>query len=150
MIYSCGTEVPCRELAPPVIVDRPVRPFLPLADGTADFCLGIFMALNKQWWAHLGSNQGPTGYEPVALPVELWALSAFPAPANTPVPEGQAVPDAFDCYTRKGSLSMVYFETSLRTLLRGGLIIFFPEDAGNGRGASRRVDSRSSRVSSSV
>ena len=25
------------------------------------------------WWAHLGSNQGPTGYEPVALPAELWA-----------------------------------------------------------------------------
>ncbi len=25
------------------------------------------------WWAHLGSNQGPTGYEPVALPTELWA-----------------------------------------------------------------------------
>jgi hypothetical protein len=25
-------------------------------------------------WAHLGSNQGPTGYEPVALPTELWAL----------------------------------------------------------------------------
>jgi hypothetical protein len=24
-------------------------------------------------WAHLGSNQGPTGYEPVALPTELWA-----------------------------------------------------------------------------
>ena len=22
-------------------------------------------------WAHLGSNQGPTGYEPVALPAEL-------------------------------------------------------------------------------
>ena len=21
-----------------------------------------------KWWAHLGSNQGPTGYEPVALP----------------------------------------------------------------------------------
>ena len=28
------------------------------------------------WWAHLGSNQGPTGYEPVALPTELWALQA--------------------------------------------------------------------------
>jgi hypothetical protein len=24
-------------------------------------------------WAHLASNQGPTGYEPVALPTELWA-----------------------------------------------------------------------------
>ena len=24
-------------------------------------------------WAHLASNQGPTGYEPGALPTELWA-----------------------------------------------------------------------------
>ncbi len=29
------------------------------------------------WWAHLGSNQGPTGYEPVALPAELWARVDF-------------------------------------------------------------------------
>ena len=28
-------------------------------------------------WAHLGSNQGPTGYEPVALPIELWALAIW-------------------------------------------------------------------------
>ena len=28
-------------------------------------------------WAHLGSNQGPTGYEPVALPTELWARMGF-------------------------------------------------------------------------
>lgn len=28
-------------------------------------------------WAHLGSNQGPTGYEPVALPAELWARLLF-------------------------------------------------------------------------
>ncbi len=27
-------------------------------------------------WAHLESNQGPTGYEPVALPAELWAPTA--------------------------------------------------------------------------
>ena len=27
-------------------------------------------------WAHLVSNQGPTGYEPVALPTELWARHA--------------------------------------------------------------------------
>jgi hypothetical protein len=31
----------------------------------------------KEWWAHLGSNQGPTGYEPVALPIELWALTIY-------------------------------------------------------------------------
>ena len=29
-------------------------------------------------WAHLGSNQGPTGYEPVALPAELWAHNSRP------------------------------------------------------------------------
>ena len=28
-----------------------------------------------KWWAHQDSNLGPTGYEPVALPAELWALS---------------------------------------------------------------------------
>ncbi len=27
----------------------------------------IRSALPKKWWAHLDSNQGPTGYEPVAL-----------------------------------------------------------------------------------
>ena len=27
------------------------------------------------WWAHQDSNLGPTGYEPVALPAELWALA---------------------------------------------------------------------------
>ena len=26
------------------------------------------------WWVHLGSNQGPAGYEPVALTAELWTL----------------------------------------------------------------------------
>ncbi len=26
-------------------------------------------------WAHQDSNLGPTGYEPVALPAELWAHS---------------------------------------------------------------------------
>ncbi len=25
------------------------------------------------WWAHLDSNQGPTGYEPATLTAELWA-----------------------------------------------------------------------------
>ena len=27
----------------------------------------------QKWWAILGSNQGPTGYEPVALTSELMA-----------------------------------------------------------------------------
>jgi hypothetical protein len=30
--------------------------------------------LIKMWWAHQDSNLGPTGYEPVALTTELWAL----------------------------------------------------------------------------
>lgn len=34
--------------------------------------------LLKFWWARQDSNLGPTGYEPVALPTELWArMSAF-------------------------------------------------------------------------
>ena len=36
---------------------------------------GIHPEPPEKWWAHLGSNQGPTGYEPVALPIELWALA---------------------------------------------------------------------------
>ncbi len=43
------------------------------------------------WWAHLGSNQGPTGYEPVALPTELWALQMQAALAASFRPLG-AVP----------------------------------------------------------
>ncbi len=35
------------------------------------------LAFQLLWWAHLGSNQGPTGYEPVALPIELWARHYF-------------------------------------------------------------------------
>ena len=31
----------------------------------------------SKWWAHQESNLGPTGYEPVALPVELWAPSRY-------------------------------------------------------------------------
>src|SRR5262249_32758375 len=34
------------------------------------------VAVHVSWWAHLDSNQEPTGYEPVALPVELWARNA--------------------------------------------------------------------------
>ena len=33
----------------------------------------LFIIVLTKAWAHLGSNQGPTGYEPVALPTELWA-----------------------------------------------------------------------------
>ena len=29
------------------------------------------------WWAHLGSNQGPTGYEPVALPLSYRPKLAY-------------------------------------------------------------------------
>ena len=31
--------------------------------------------LPSPWWVHLDSNQGPAGYEPVALTAELWTLS---------------------------------------------------------------------------
>jgi hypothetical protein len=34
------------------------------------------VCINTDKWAHLVSNQGPTGYEPVALPTELWARHA--------------------------------------------------------------------------
>lgn len=27
------------------------------------------------WWTHKDSNLGQTGYEPVALPTELWVLA---------------------------------------------------------------------------
>ena len=37
----------------------------------------VFTAKYELEWAHLESNQGPTGYEPVALPAELWALTAL-------------------------------------------------------------------------
>jgi hypothetical protein len=32
-----------------------------------------WLGLQPIQWAHLDSNQEPTGYEPVALPIELWA-----------------------------------------------------------------------------
>ena len=37
------------------------------------FIAVVYTHIYAKWWAHLGSNQGPTGYEPVALPAELWA-----------------------------------------------------------------------------
>ena len=50
------------------------------------------VALNGQvrstvWWAHLDSNQGPTGYEPAALTAELWAPQG-PQRACLAVPTG--------------------------------------------------------------
>ena len=36
--------------------------------GNLSYCFVLFSV-----WAHLGSNQGPTGYEPAALTAELWA-----------------------------------------------------------------------------
>ena len=46
------------------------------------------------WWAHLDSNQGPTGYEPVALPIELWALSGM---NSSLINEGLLVPITGSC-----------------------------------------------------
>ena len=39
--------------------------------------LGIYFLVGIRKWAHQGSNLGPTGYEPVALPAELWARYAI-------------------------------------------------------------------------
>ncbi len=39
----------------------------------------------EQKWAHQDSNLGPTGYEPVALPTELWARGKQPGtPSGVP------------------------------------------------------------------
>lgn len=35
-------------------------------------------------WAHLDSNQGPTGYEPAALTAELWAQGSGAASYSPP------------------------------------------------------------------
>ena len=35
------------------------------------------LLISLELWAHQDSNLGPTGYEPVALTTELWALVAF-------------------------------------------------------------------------
>src|SRR5208337_3053629 len=54
--FSCTLFVPSRLTERPFFFPQRVHKRFPLS-----------------WWAHLGSNQGPTGYEPVALPAELWA-----------------------------------------------------------------------------
>lgn len=40
-------------------------------------CPGNEATLEKTWWARQDSNLGPTGYEPGALPTELWAQPDF-------------------------------------------------------------------------
>ena len=51
-------------------------------------------------WAHLGSNQGPTGYEPVALPAELWARQLEPSyPARNIL---SSVDEIFQLATSRG------------------------------------------------
>jgi hypothetical protein len=35
--------------------------------------LAKYLLLPDVWWAHPDLNQGPSGYEPVALTAELWA-----------------------------------------------------------------------------
>ena len=56
-VLHAVNDVLIRSLTIPVISDIPFN---------SDWQIG--------WWAHQGSNLGPTGYEPVALPAELWAL----------------------------------------------------------------------------
>ncbi len=55
------TEQTCQELRAKLeiickMLTAPIK-----GDGMTNFCSA------KIWWAHLESNQGPTGYEPVAL-----------------------------------------------------------------------------------
>ena len=50
-------------------VDTPLR-FLPSLDR---FVITRETSAPGLRWAHLDSNQGPTGYEPAALTAELWA-----------------------------------------------------------------------------
>lgn len=50
---------------------RPKFSFMGSARKRRRLC--AFAPIVEKQWAHLGSNQGPTGYEPVALPAELWA-----------------------------------------------------------------------------
>ena len=45
------------------------------------------LGLVQPRWAHLDSNQGPTGYEPAALTAELWAPQG-PQRGRLAVPTG--------------------------------------------------------------
>ncbi len=61
---DCGTD-PC----------SPPRSHIFLSTGRENSRSGLTpIFISSNWWAHLDSTQGPTGYEPVALPAELWAL----------------------------------------------------------------------------
>ena len=64
-------------IARPILVPRREM-FFPTP--WVSLCNRLQSSCRSSWWAHLDSNQGPTGYEPVALPAELWArfLSPFP------------------------------------------------------------------------
>ena len=66
-VFHCQTE-PC-----PTERDLLSSPRVALCNRLQSSC-------HNSWWAHLDSNQGPTGYEPVALPTELWALFFSPFP----------------------------------------------------------------------
>ena len=55
----------CQLSYPPEIPD-------PVSDETTNAIPDLLFA-SRHPWAHLGLNQGPTGYEPAALTPELWA-----------------------------------------------------------------------------
>ena len=46
---------------------RTIRIRLTLVGGSGGKVAGYTIPEEEGWWAHLDSNQGPTGYEPVAL-----------------------------------------------------------------------------------
>jgi hypothetical protein len=63
--------------------DHPFRPVLWVVQFSASVRFMRHVPFTNRLqakWAHLGSNQGPTGYEPVALPAELWARQALHGP----------------------------------------------------------------------
>jgi hypothetical protein len=49
--------------------------------------LAKYPMLPDVWWAHPDLNQGPSGYEPVALTAELWAR-AWQGPGDTHLGSG--------------------------------------------------------------
>ena len=103
------------------------------------------------WWAHLGSNQGPTGYEPVALPLSYRPKLAYKiilkilayvkiriatkryrpqASTGQVCPFGTGPKSFFRTYQ---SLFIIYHLHKFRELSSFYLQNYFPQRAGKGR-----------------
>src|SRR5262249_19473477 len=65
-------------------------PVVGQARAETDHAQGLFLSILRRW-AHRVSNQGPTGYEPVALPTELWAPATLHATLHHSALTGQAL-----------------------------------------------------------